>query len=206
MSFITAAEVRRWEERYGTPLLLRWRWPVTPEDVANVRASQKRGRAHDITMFIFREDRLALIHKPFHEEGVYRAPSGGLEPGEALETGAAREAWEETGLEITLERYLLRIEAVFCAGSDEVAWTTHVFQARATGGELDPHDHHEIAEARWGTIADLQGPIRTALLRTGRCLLAYRAALTDEAVATLAGAPSPSEAAGGEPSAAIGAQ
>ncbi|MCL4533602.1 MAG: NUDIX hydrolase [Bacteroidetes bacterium] len=185
MSFITGEMLGEWEERYGRPRVLQWRWPVTPGDVAGVRASQKRGRAHDITMFIFRRGRLALIHKPFHERGVYRAPSGGLEPGETLEAGAAREAWEETGLDIALERYLLRIEACFDAGGDVVRWTTHIFQARAVGGRLEPHDHHEIARARYATIEELQGPIRAALLRTGRRLLTYRAALTDEAVAML---------------------
>ncbi len=188
MSFISKAEVARWEKQYGAPRAERWRWPVTAEDVDNIRASQKKGRAHDITLFIFRRGRLALIHKPFHEKGVYRAPSGGLEPGESLEAGAAREAWEETGLQVKLEKYLLRIEVCFYVpGKDatdacRVRWTTHVFQARATGGRLEPHDHREIAKARYGTLEELQGPIRDALLHSGRRLLAYRVALTDLAV------------------------
>jgi hypothetical protein len=52
-------------------------------------------------------------------------------------------------------------------------------------GELDPIDTEEIAEARWATIEELQGPIRAELLETGWDLLRYRVALTDLTVGAL---------------------
>jgi ADP-ribose pyrophosphatase YjhB (NUDIX family) len=80
------------EQRYGAPCVLHWQWEVAESDLTNIRASQKHQRAHDITMFIFKGDRLALIRKHAFSSGVYRAPSGGLEPGESYERGAKREA------------------------------------------------------------------------------------------------------------------
>jgi len=63
--------------------------------------------------------------------------------------------------------------------------TFHVFSTRAVGGELDPIDTEEIAEARWVALDALQGPIRKVLLGTGRGLFAYRVALTDATVTAL---------------------
>ncbi|NIN63810.1 MAG: NUDIX domain-containing protein [Anaerolineae bacterium] len=156
-------------------------------ELAFVRATQKHGRSHDITLFIFKNDYLALIRKPMFDRPIYRAPSGGLEPEESFEEGAKRESLEETGLEIKLENYLLRIHVRFTGGEDYLNWTSHVFKARAIGGELKPQNTSEIAEARYGTIEELQGPVRQALLGSGRRLLAYRVALTDLAVDVLQG-------------------
>ena len=63
--------------------------------------------------------------------------------------------------------------------------------ARALGdhvrGRAWPHStRDEIAEARWGTPAELAGPIRERLLATGRALWRYRVALHDAALAALA--------------------
>ena len=59
---------------------------------------------------------------------------------------------------------------------------THVFSASTDADVLDPHDTAEIAEARWGSAAELAGPIRERLLATGRALWRYRVALHDAAL------------------------
>jgi hypothetical protein len=61
-----------------------------------------------------------------------------------------------------------------------------VLSATTLDGDLDPLDTDEIAEARWGTTAELAGPIRARLLATGRALWRYRVALHDAALAELA--------------------
>ena len=63
-----------------------------------------------------------------------------------------------------------------------IDWRTHVFSARTERGELDPIDTHEISAARWGTLAELAGPIRERLLETGRAFWRYRVALHDAAL------------------------
>ena len=183
--YIEARQIEEIEAKLGKPLVLHLEQDIGELEVAFVRATQKHGRAHDITLFIFNGDRLALIRKPMFRRPIYRAPSGGLEPGESLEEGAKREALEETGLDIELERYLLRVHVRFTGGEDYLDWTSHVFKARAVAGELGAQDTCEIAETIYGTMEELQGPIRQALLDSGRGLLAYRVALTDAAVEVL---------------------
>ena len=148
-------------------------------------ASQKNQRAHDITFFIVDGEEIVAIAKHNYPPGIYRAPGGGLEPGESLEDGAGREAMEETGLDIALERYLVRAEVQFFAGESSVDWTTHVFGARSTGGHLYAWDAKEISEVRKVSVRQLQGPIRQAMLDSGRRLMAYRVWLTDETLAEL---------------------
>jgi hypothetical protein len=70
-----------------------------------------------------------------------------------------------------------------------VPWQTHIFGATTEGERLAPLDTVEIAEARWGTAAELAGPIREHLLGTDRALWRYRVALHDAALAALAGLP-----------------
>lgn len=179
-------KVRALEARYGTPPRLRWEYSLGEPEYRMVRASQRGGRAHDITLFIFRGPHLAVIRKPSFPPGAYRAPSGGLHPEEGFEAGVRREAREETGLEIELDRYLLRVEVRFRWNDQVIDWTTHVFSARAMHERLAPQDHEEIAEARWATVEELQGPIRRALLGPGLALFAYRVALTDATLEVLA--------------------
>ena len=185
--YVNARQTEELEAKLGRPQVLRLEHDIGDMEMAFVRATQKHGRAHDITLFIFNGDRLALIRKPMFRPPIYRAPSGGLNPGESFEEGARREALEETGLEIELERYLLRVHVRFTSEGDQLDWTSHVVQAREAGGRLEAHDKSEIAETIYGTIEELQGPIRDALLENGRRLLAYRVALTDAAVEILQG-------------------
>ncbi len=70
-------------------------------------------------------------------------------------------------------------------GDEVIDWRTHVFSARTAAQELDPVDVREIAAARWGTTAELAGPLRAAMLETGRALWGYRVALHDAALAAL---------------------
>jgi 8-oxo-dGTP pyrophosphatase MutT (NUDIX family) len=96
-----------------------------------------------------------------------------------------REALEETGLRVTLDRYLVASRAFFVYEPDEVPWRTHVFSARTTDTELRPQDPDEIAGARWGTFAELAGPLRERLLATGHAFWRYRVALHDAALSAL---------------------
>ena len=50
---------------------------------------------------------------------------------------------------------------------------------------LAPRDTEEIAGARWGTLAELAGPLRERLLETGHALWRYRVALHDAALRAL---------------------
>lgn len=171
-------------ERYGEPRALQWEGEVSPDEFA--LAGKSPERRHDVTFFVFDPaGRLALIRKPSYAPGIWRPPGGGVEPEEVFEAGVQREAVEELGIEIALERFLVSSEARLRCGDEVIDWRTHVFSARTEAEELEPIDVREIAAARWGTAAELAGPLRDKMLETGRALWRYRVALHEAALATL---------------------
>jgi ADP-ribose pyrophosphatase YjhB (NUDIX family) len=170
--------------RYGDPAELEWTGEITSREHA--LATYNPARMHDVTLFILDpEERLALIRKPQFAHGIWRPPGGGIKPGEDFVAGAVRESLEETGLRVTLDRYLVASMATFLYEPHDVPWRTHVFSARTTGGDLAPRDAAEIAGARWGTLDELAGPLRERLLATGHAFWRYRVALHDAALERL---------------------
>jgi ADP-ribose pyrophosphatase YjhB (NUDIX family) len=171
-------------ERFGTPVELPWRGEIS--EVEWAVATHNPERTHDVTLFILDPSRrIALIRKPHFAEDVWRPPGGGIKPGEDFVAGAVREASEETGLRVELRRYLVASAALFTNAGRELAWRTHVFLAETEDEELAPTDSEEIAEARWGTLEELAGPLRERLLETDRAFWRYRAALHDAALEAL---------------------
>jgi 8-oxo-dGTP pyrophosphatase MutT (NUDIX family) len=171
-------------ERYGEPAELEWTGEITEREHA--LATYNPARMHDVTLFILDPDeRIALIRKPHFAQGIWRPPGGGIKPDEDFVAGAVREALEETGLHVELDRYLVASRAYFVYEPQDVPWRTHVFSARVTDTALEPQDPEEIAGARWGTLDELAGPLRERLLATGHALWRYRVALHDAALARL---------------------
>ncbi len=176
--YVSAEIIRQVEQRYGIPVEIDRQYEMTPEQLDIVRLGQKQGRCHDVTLVIVDDERnIVVIRKPSYPLGAYRTPSGGVEVGESFDGGAIREAKEETGLDIVLEKYLIRANVQFRCGSEVIDWTTHVLKSRSAGGTLQPIDTKEIVEARIATIAEITGPIHEALIATGSPGLRYRAEL-----------------------------
>ena len=172
-------------ERFGDPAPLDWDGDISDAEWA--LATYNPARTHDVTLFILdAQQRLALIRKPHFADGVWRPPGGGIKPGEDAGAGAVREALEETGLRVELDRYLVATNAVFRNAGRELHWHTHLLSGRTDDGVLAPSDRAEIAEARWGTLDELAGPLRERLLATGRAFWRYRVALHDAALSALA--------------------
>jgi ADP-ribose pyrophosphatase YjhB (NUDIX family) len=178
---VTEAVLAPLRERYGAPRELRWEGEVSAEEFTLAGGSPER--RHDVTFFVFDPaGRLALIQKPSYSEGAWRPPGGGVQPGEGFELGVRREAMEELGVHIELERFVVSTEATFRCADGVIDWRTHVFSARTGEEQLRPIDTHEISAARWGTTDELAGPIRARLLETGRALWRYRVELHDVAL------------------------
>jgi len=169
---------------FGVPAVLRWDGEIS--DVEWTIATHNPVRTHDVTLFILDPGRrLALIRKPHFTEDVWRPPGGGIHPGEDFADGALREALEETGLHVELRRYLVDARALFTNAGRELHWRTHVFLAETEDKVIVAGDPVEIAEARWGTLDELAGPLRERLLATGRAFWRYRVALHDAALQAL---------------------
>ena len=134
--------------QYGHPILRDFQYEVTEREFKRIRSSQKRDRNHDVTLYVGHDDRLIVIAKHFYPPGLYRAPSGGIMPGESFHEGISREVDEELGCQIGLRHFLLRTEVEFTRGSDRIFWRSFVFLADYVSGGFDFTDHDEIKEVR----------------------------------------------------------
>lgn len=172
------------EKLYGKPDCLSTTQRMTAEELAVVRASMKDGREHDVTLYIRKGDGYIFIAKPFYPPGLYRAPSGGVHRGEDFESGAKREALEETGVDIELERYILRINVRFRSPEESLDWASHIFTARYTGGEIEPGDKSEIREAKVVYLHEIPR-LQEMMRNSGSGGLTYRAFLTEESAKRL---------------------
>ncbi|MEW6051882.1 MAG: NUDIX hydrolase [Candidatus Zixiibacteriota bacterium] len=176
------------ETRYGVPAGRRFDIPCTQQELDRIRSSQRGQRDHDVTLYIRKGTKWVVIAKHAYPPGLYRSPSGGLHPGEDFETGIAREVSEETGCEVSIDRFLLKTSVRFFVGdssvtSSEVRWRSFVFLTTYLRGDFNYTDHREIREVRlvdWSEFASFGKVMRTM----GMGGLWYRAEL-HEAVAEL---------------------
>ncbi len=147
-----------------------------------LRGSMKHGRKHDITVFVQKESKIACIQKwSYQDTGIWRAPSGGANPGETLEEAAIREIKEETNLNISLNRFLLIVNATFSCNTEKEDWTSYVFHSTQVTGKIKPNDQKEICGAKWVEKKLLLGAIREIMIRTDWGGFRYRIFLTEKA-------------------------
>ena len=110
-------DVKRLAVRYGQPVEMRIDVPMREWEFNLLRYSKGDGRYRDATILIPYEGKLVCIVKHAYPQGIARPPSGGVVPGEPLDAAAEREAFEETGLRVRIERYLVRVMCHFTLGA-----------------------------------------------------------------------------------------
>lgn len=102
------------------------------------------------------------------DDGKWALPGGHTQLGENAAYTAVREAREETGLEIAIERILgIYTPTTYWVypNSDQVQWVIAVFKAHVTGGALHP-DHTETSQAAWMTPQEVLAAETPAVLHT----------------------------------------
>ena len=172
-------------EPNGVPIEKQITAPLTEDELDFIKKTQKRGREHDITMLIFNDDgEIAVMNKHGYPSELYRPPSGGLEPDESFADGGKREAFEETGLTIELEKYLLRVTVDFASPTRNLPWYTHVFTAKALTTDIIPQDTKEICKARWAPMS-IFNDFRKQVKKYNRGGIQYRRMLHDDILKAL---------------------
>lgn len=174
-------QIQKIEQSFGKPKELEMSFPMREGEFQNLLESQKDGRSSDITLLIFKDNRVIVIAKPWYPNGLWRIPSGGWKPDESFIECAKRETYEETGAKIKLKKYILRINVTFTHNDKKVKWTSHIFVARYLKGKLRPVDTKEIKKVGLLTLEKLE-KLKPLLLRQNSGGLAYRAFLTEEAI------------------------
>lgn len=140
------AQVRMLAERYGQPLQVQAE--LTGQPFSPVNESDRYG---EVCMVIRRPNgRLISTIKTFYPRGAYRLPTGGINHGEAIEAALFREVWEETGLQVSLARFLAVVEYRLSDSDhegDEADFVSFAFLLEERSGVLAPQDPHERLEA-----------------------------------------------------------
>lgn len=192
MTDLSAETVRAAEDAFGRPAVAAFEVAMSREEWRDLLAAIAPGRRHD-AVFVLRaaDGRFAAMRKPSYPAGAWRFPGGGVEAGETLAEGAARELWEETGLRAAPARYLLRAHVGFVVDGTAHAWTTHVLAATVdVPGPFEAVDAGEaVAERRWVSSDEVRaaGDLFRA---TGSAALRYRADVQDLILRLCAGAAS----------------
>ena len=127
-----------------------------------VTSPNRRG---EVVLAIQRPDGRMLLHtKRFYPEGIYRLPSGGVHPDEPVLSGVIREAKEETGLDVSIDRFLGTIEYEFCHGDQRLFFVSYVFLVQAEDNQPVVEDPEEqITGFRYVAVAEI--PAVAAQLR-----------------------------------------
>jgi ADP-ribose pyrophosphatase YjhB (NUDIX family) len=147
--YITSEMIEDTVALYGQPGIISMEAEVSNSEFEFIKSTQKNDRAHDVTFYIFNGSKLIVNAKHNYPKGLYRAPSGGLKPGEGFAEGLKREAYEETGTIVEPDKFLLIINVTFIAGEKKLEWTSYIFRAKYISGDLKVIDTREIREVIW---------------------------------------------------------
>ena len=99
---VDARELRALGRKFGTPELAELnldQWPMP-------RAARGDRRGEVVFAIRNRRGKILLHTKSFYPKGVYRLPGGGIHWDEAVEEALFREVEEETGLPVTVDRFV----------------------------------------------------------------------------------------------------
>jgi ADP-ribose pyrophosphatase YjhB (NUDIX family) len=117
----------------------------------------------EVCMAILRRNGTFLLQtKKSYPNAVMRLPSGGIKAGEDVEHALLREVWEETNLDVHVERFVALLG--YHDTQDQAAFQTYLFLLRDRGGDLRSNDPSERItewrEARPGELGSYASTLR----------------------------------------------
>jgi len=137
-------EIAELGARYGAPVCQRCALDVSQASHAWWSTDKARRRDGEVVLFILRRNGNLILHtKDFYPGGVMRVPSGGIKQGEAVIAAVHREALEETGLQVSIERFLTFVEFEFHWQGQVIYYPSYSFLLRETAGDLQTLDADE---------------------------------------------------------------
>lgn len=111
-----------------------------------------------VGILVRRGDEVLLVRRrSVHGAGTWSTPGGHLDPGEDPETCAAREAREETGVEVEHVRFLAVTNDLFEEAGKH--YVTLWMEGDYAGGEARVEADHELSELGWFPRDELPEPL-----------------------------------------------
>ncbi len=130
-------------ERFGKPIVWHKQLRFGAKTMGYYRGIGD-GRVAEVVIALRRPSGCYLLHtKSFYPEGTYRLLSGGINPDEDLIDALVREAFEETGLQITVERFVGLVHHLFVHEHREMPFSSCIFEVTEAGGTLRLEDTAE---------------------------------------------------------------
>jgi ADP-ribose pyrophosphatase YjhB (NUDIX family) len=142
---IDTTEVSTLSARYGNPVyrtyditadehLARQRWRPIPD---------RRG---EVVFAVRQPNGQILLHTKSQYNGIiYRLPTGGINPDEAVEDALFREIAEETGQAVAVRRFLGVFNCRFHLNGDTVAFPSYIFYLESLTTAVNGSDTEEIS-------------------------------------------------------------
>lgn len=158
MNLHPPSELQALEEAFGPFRRESVELAVSPQSDAFWHPMRAKNRRGEVVLVLQPEPGHVLVHtKEFYPPGVYRLPTGGILPGEAVLEALRREAAEEIGLSVEPERFLGLVEYRFRRGAEEATFASWAFLLRPVGQvTVRVQDASEqIAEFRTVPVDDL---------------------------------------------------
>lgn len=132
--------------------------------------SMERHPRIGVGIIIVKDGEVLLLRRAsVHGSGTWSTPGGHLDHGETLEECAAREAMEETGIEVTDIRFRAITNDVF--EEDGRHYLTVWMEAEHRSGKPEVRAAHEMSDVGWFSWDRLPSPLFLPLrnLLEGRC-------------------------------------
>jgi ADP-ribose pyrophosphatase YjhB (NUDIX family) len=155
-SLINPTEIEELARQYGPIERRSYSLEVDKKNFEYWREALVKKRRGEVVLVVNRPDGMILHTKDFYPPGTYRLPSGGVKWGESVLSALHREAWEEMGLEIEVERFQGLLEYELRCQEETMTFVSYVFLVRGGEGKLIPQDEGErITSFRQVPVAEL---------------------------------------------------